>query len=149
MRVIGAEMMSREQVVDAVKRGGRFFRYYVVISGIVATRKEVSDIYFIQPGERSVKKGLKYSLLSALFGWWGIPYGPIYTVAAITTNLRGGIDVTEYVLKGLFPESDKAGLMQEKVICPHCWTELTLDDNEREKRAFGCDKCKKYIDYSR
>lgn len=149
MRIIGAEMMSREQVAATVKRGGRFVRYHVVISGIVVTRKEASDTYFIQPGESLVKKGLKYSFLSALFGWWGIPYGPIHTVAAITTNLKGGIDVTDYILKGLFPESDTAGLMQEKVICPHCWTELMLEDDERVKHAFGCDKCKRFVDYAK
>jgi hypothetical protein len=24
----------------------------------------------------------------ALVGWWGIPFGPIYTVAALATNFR-------------------------------------------------------------
>jgi hypothetical protein len=29
-----------------------------------------------------------YSLGSFLFGWWGIPYGPIYTVQSLHANLK-------------------------------------------------------------
>jgi hypothetical protein len=36
-------------------------------------------------------------------GWWGIPWGPIFTVPALVTNLRGGIDVTESMLASLSP----------------------------------------------
>jgi len=38
-----------------------------------------------------------YSLFSVVFGWWGIPYGPIYTVMALITNFGGGKDVTRDV----------------------------------------------------
>ncbi len=148
MKIIGAEMMSREQVVEAVKRGGRFVRFNIAISALLVTFKELSDIYFIKPGEKGSEKGRKYTILSVLLGWWGIPYGPIYTIQALETNFKGGINVTEYVLKGLFPESDKAGLMQEKVFCPHCWTELTLDHDEQVKHAFRCERCNRYVDYS-
>jgi hypothetical protein len=29
-----------------------------------------------------------YSLISALFGWWGIPSGPVWTVQSIVNNFR-------------------------------------------------------------
>ena len=28
--------------------------------------------------------------ITVLLGWWGIPWGPIQSIAAITRNLRGG-----------------------------------------------------------
>jgi hypothetical protein len=33
---------------------------------------------------------LKYTLISAILGWWGIPWGPIRTVQAIGRNSAGG-----------------------------------------------------------
>jgi hypothetical protein len=32
--------------------------------------------------------------LSLLFGWWGLPWGLIYTPLTLWTNLSGGRDVT-------------------------------------------------------
>jgi len=34
------------------------------------------------------------STLSLLLGWWGIPWGPIYTVQVVGGNLRGGVRET-------------------------------------------------------
>ncbi|MFL5243975.1 MAG: hypothetical protein ACJ8FY_17880 [Gemmataceae bacterium] len=47
------------------------------------------------PGERGILKGLPYSLISLLCGWWGLPWGVIYTPLTILTNLRGGFEITE------------------------------------------------------
>ena len=49
----------------------------------------------------SVGKGLGYSLCSFLLGWWGIPWGPIYTISSIFTNFRGGRDVTEQLVQAV------------------------------------------------
>jgi hypothetical protein len=42
-------------------------------------------------GSCSVKAGLPYSLGTLLLGWWGIPWGPVFTVQAIARNFRGGV----------------------------------------------------------
>jgi len=34
------------------------------------------------------------SLLSLVFGWWGLPWGPVYTVQTLYKNLSGGETVT-------------------------------------------------------
>lgn len=34
--------------------------------------------------------GLVYSLITLLLGWWGLPWGPIYTLQTLSRNLRGG-----------------------------------------------------------
>jgi hypothetical protein len=33
--------------------------------------------------------------------WWGIPWGPIYTIQALATNLRGGKNVTHEVIASM------------------------------------------------
>jgi hypothetical protein len=39
--------------------------------------------------------------LSAFLGWWGIPWGPIYTIQSLSKNISGGKDVTDQVLASL------------------------------------------------
>jgi hypothetical protein len=31
--------------------------------------------------------------LTSLLGWWGIPWGPIYSIQSLVTNFRGGKQV--------------------------------------------------------
>lgn len=40
-----------------------------------------------------VTAGLPYSFCTFLLGWWGIPWGPIYTVQSIYRNFQGGVVV--------------------------------------------------------
>lgn len=35
---------------------------------------------FVQKGENAVAKGIPYTLISLIFGWWGFAWGPICTV---------------------------------------------------------------------
>jgi hypothetical protein len=37
----------------------------------------------------------KWSLFTAAFGWWGFPWGPIYSVGALINNARGGEQPSE------------------------------------------------------
>jgi hypothetical protein len=34
------------------------------------------------------------TLATLLLGWWGIPFGPVFTIRALTRNLAGGDEVT-------------------------------------------------------
>jgi len=38
-------------------------------------------------------------MTTLLAGWWGIPWGPIFSIAALTRNAQGGHDVTSLVLE--------------------------------------------------
>jgi hypothetical protein len=76
-----------------------FFQYCVSI--LILTFRRPSDVFFVRSGENAVVKGLPYTLLTLLVGWWGIPWGPIYTIGSLVTNLGGGKDVTEEILAGL------------------------------------------------
>src|SRR5437016_12950769 len=65
------------------------------------TFRRPSDIYFLRQGENPVVKGLPFTLLSLVAGWWGIPWGPIYTIQSVYNNSRGGKDVTQSVVNSL------------------------------------------------
>jgi len=68
------------------------------------TFKRGSDVYFIRSGESSIKYGLIYTLISLLLGWWGFPWGPIYTIGAVAKNCSGGRDVTAQILSNVSQE---------------------------------------------
>ena len=40
-------------------------------------------------------------MISLVFGWWGFPWGFIYTPMALYTNLKGGKDITKDILIAL------------------------------------------------
>lgn len=86
--------LSPQQVKALVDQGGKFVVYQYAISVLIMSFKRGSDIYFIRPGESAAAKGLGYTAMSFFLGWWGIPWGPIYTIGTIYTNLSGGKDVT-------------------------------------------------------
>lgn len=71
----------------------------------VQATQSPSDIYFVRAGESAITKGLGFSLISFLLGWWGIPWGPIYTIGAFITDFGGGKDVTQEVVANLTQQS--------------------------------------------
>jgi hypothetical protein len=103
LKVIGAEGHSPESLRDEVARGATFVIYSYNISLLVISFKRPSGIHFIKPGQSRVLKGLPYTLCSLLLGWWGIPWGIVYTIQSLATNLRGGVDVTAPFLASLAP----------------------------------------------
>jgi hypothetical protein len=97
MKIVGIEGLSKEQVALELQHGAKFVVYQYCISILVMTFKRPSDIYFVRAGKSSVSKGLSFSLISFFLGWWGIPWGPIYTIGSLITNSKGGKDVTQDV----------------------------------------------------
>jgi hypothetical protein len=101
MKIEGIEGMTGTELRIELQRGGAFVIFQYCISILVITFKRSSSIYFIRAGESAVSKGLVFSLLSLLLGWWGIPWGPIYTIQSLVTNFQGGKDVTQEVMASL------------------------------------------------
>lgn len=98
MEIKNIEGLSGSEVRAYVSQGGRFVIYTYCISIVVMTFKRPSSIYFIKPGESKLKHGIGFLICSLFLGWWGIPWGPIYTLGSIFGVLTGGKDVTEEVL---------------------------------------------------
>lgn len=94
----GTEGMSDAEIVEEVGKGGRFVCYMFCFSIVVMTFRRASEVMFIKAGASRVTPGLKWTLLTLLVGWWGIPWGPIFSIQCIYTNLTGGKDVTDKVV---------------------------------------------------
>jgi hypothetical protein len=98
MKINGIEGLTNEQIQSQIDRGARFVCFQYCISIIVMTFKRPSDIYFVRVGESAAGKGLGFTVLSLVAGWWGIPWGPVYTVQSLWVNLSGGRDITNEVI---------------------------------------------------
>lgn len=114
MHIKGLEGVSADQLKSEVSRGGRFVTFDYCISIILMTFRRSLEIHFVGAGEGTVSKSIGYSLTSFVLGWWGFPWGPIYTIGSLTSNFCGGRDVTGEVLafldetqrKATFPVAD-------------------------------------------
>ncbi|MFQ4143746.1 hypothetical protein [Chlorogloeopsis sp. ULAP02] len=100
-KIIGLEEMSIEEVYQELSKGAKFVVFLYCFSIVILTFKRSSNIYFIKYRELAFIKSIKYTLISLLLGWWGIPWGIIYTIQSIFINLRGGKDVTLQVMSTL------------------------------------------------
>jgi hypothetical protein len=103
MNIKGAEGMSPEQIRDEIHRGGRVVVYTYCVSILIMTFKRPAGMRLIRANSNAAANSWPYLLISLLFGWWGFPWGPIYTVETIYRNLCGGIDLTDAVLRDLQP----------------------------------------------
>jgi hypothetical protein len=67
------------------------WRAYLLTYSVVFFTSKSAGAFRPICGSCSVKAGLPYSFGTLLLGWWGIPWGPVFTVQAIARNLRGGV----------------------------------------------------------
>jgi hypothetical protein len=95
------EGLSNADINRELSQGAKFVVFEYSISILVMSFKRSSDIYFKKAGEPMFGQRFGYSLISLIFGWWGIPWGPIYTIWSLVTNLSGGKDLTKEVLASL------------------------------------------------
>jgi hypothetical protein len=102
MAIAGMEGMSNEQINFELQQGAKIVRYYYCISVLIMSFRRV-HVRFIKTGESRVTPGLPFTLISLFCGWWGIPWGPIWTIQALATNFGGGKDITQDVLNALAP----------------------------------------------
>lgn len=80
--------------------GARFVRFSYTISIVVMTFKRYSNVYFIRKNDSKSTDRWPYTLINLFLGWWGIPFGPIYTIASLIENGEGK-DVTQEVIDAL------------------------------------------------
>ncbi|WP_138500776.1 hypothetical protein [Nostoc sp. PA-18-2419] len=99
--IVGLEGMTVGEVNKEIANGAKFVVFLYCFSIIILSFKRSSKIYFIKAGESTFKKSLSFILISLFLGWWGIPWGIIYTVQCLFTNLRGGKDMTAQVIAAL------------------------------------------------
>jgi hypothetical protein len=102
--------MDPEALHNVVENGARLVLFQYVISVVILSFRRNTSIQLVAPGQSPVVKGMPFTLVSFLFGWWGFPWGLIYTPQVLYRNLKGGTDVTDGVLAvlGLPPVSNPA-----------------------------------------
>ncbi len=100
-QIQGISSMTPNEIAFELNRGGRFVVYRYCFSAVFLTVMQGTDVYFIHANQNRIVKGLPWTLLTLLAGWWGIPWGPIRTVESLWINLHGGTDVTAGVADSL------------------------------------------------
>lgn len=98
MKIKNINGLTAAELRQQVVCGGRFVYFSYTLSLIVVTFRDVSGVYLVKANEKTFKKGIRFSIVSFLFGWWAIPWGPRYTWQALRSNWKGGKDVTDEVM---------------------------------------------------
>lgn len=109
----GIDNLTVEQLRYELKRGGRFVQFEYCVSFVVVSFKIPSCPHFIRADQNAVLVSLPYTLTTLLLGWWGIPFGPIYSVQTLATNFRGGKNITPDVMDHLMQHEGAADLPTE------------------------------------
>jgi len=108
MQIRNIEGLRVSQVRDLVYQGGKFVVFPYTVSFILMTLKRSSDIYFIRPGENTFKYSYGFVFLNLFVGWWGFPWGPIYTIGSAYHHVVGGKDLTQAVMSHLTQHDPEA-----------------------------------------
>jgi hypothetical protein len=116
MKIKGINGLTVVELQDEISQGGRFVVYRYCISVIILSFRRSSDIYFIKRDQNRIVKGLPWSLLSVVLGWWGIPWGIIYTIGSLGTNFGGGKNVTEEIMQSIHSQTNGPVFDFEKAI---------------------------------
>jgi hypothetical protein len=112
MQIEGLANLGPSKLEHELAQGGRFVFYEYCISLLIFSLRRPSRVYYLRPGQSGLAQGWPYSLISLLLGWWGLPWGFIYTPLALVTNLAGGCDITAQVRAMLAKSPRFAGLPQ-------------------------------------
>src|SRR6476660_6250416 len=90
-----AEAKTQSEIPIKCSRCGRLdpslrlsLMYYTMSFLVITSRRGSSGIWCERC--RAVESA-KWSLLSYIVDWWGIPWGPIYTIHALFRNSLGGL----------------------------------------------------------
>jgi hypothetical protein len=97
MPIHGIDNLSLNDVEQELNDGGCFVFYEYCISLVFMTLRRPTDIYFRRANDTGLLRGMPFVLISLFLGWWGVPWGLVYTPLTIFTNLSGGQDVTDEV----------------------------------------------------
>lgn len=90
--------MSEAEFKNRVFLGARFVTYRYTLSAIIFSVTRPTKVHVASSRKSALLKGIPYTLVSALFGWWCIT-GPVHTIVPIATNSKGGRDVSAEILE--------------------------------------------------
>jgi len=115
-RILIDSNLTIDELKNKIDNGSKFIIFQYCISVFFAvTLKRFSPAILIEPNEKLSKYYKRYNTISLFFGWWGLPWGPIYTVKYVNLNSKGGIDYTEDIMLNITEESIKLNEVELKV----------------------------------
>jgi len=95
--ILGIDDLTTEELEAELASGGRLVFFEYCISFVFFTLRHSSPVYFLRRDQWGWSRGLPYTLISLLVGWWGLPWGIVYTPLTVLANLAGGRDITAEV----------------------------------------------------
>lgn len=101
MKTKNTEGLTLFEIQQLVQQGGKFVVFPYTISALFMSFKKNSSVYFIRPDENTLKYSFGYFLSNLILGWWGLPFGPIYTISSLYYHIIGGKDCTTITLNDL------------------------------------------------
>ena len=102
---------SGHPVVKAVMAGKRYVIYPYVASLLILTfRRSIGSVRVVETGNWPMGPLFGAATITTLFGWWGFPWGIIWSPVALYNHWRGGHDATKDIL------SDVVGATEAKRI---------------------------------
>ncbi len=75
-----------QSTVSIVVMTFRYYSQYYIEAAQTGATTRVTQSY-----RASKAVGVAYTFLALIFGWWGIPWGPIWTLQTIGVNMSGGV----------------------------------------------------------
>ncbi len=111
----GTEGMTLGDVELDVLKGGRFLSFTWNISVILLSYRKNTGLIYVPSHRKSGHHALGWGVFSLLFGWWGFPWGLIYTPASLWKNASGGNDHTRDILTVLLGADHANEIMQQAV----------------------------------
>lgn len=86
-------------IVEAVMAGHRYITIPYVFSVVVMSfRRSMGGVHTVRTGEWPMGALIGASCITLFVGWWGIPWGFIWSALTLVSLWRGGKDVTKEVL---------------------------------------------------
>jgi hypothetical protein len=108
----GTEGMTLGDIELDVLKGGRFLRYHWNISIIVLSFRNSTGLTYVRSDRSAGLGALGWGTFSLFFGWWGFPWGIVYTPLSLWHNTRGGTDHTHEVLKAYLGEDHSGEILK-------------------------------------
>lgn len=92
-------MLPAAELVPRLLRGERCVRYAACVSPGLFTVEVRTRFRLCRSANWQYWYAFGPCLLSAAFGWWALPFGPLFTLKALWINLNGGDDQTEAIIR--------------------------------------------------
>ena len=87
-------------VVDQVMDGTRFVTIpYVFSIVILSFQRSMGGVHVVRTGEWPGGKMIQATFITCLFGWWGFPFGILFSILSCFHLFFGGRDVTREILE--------------------------------------------------